>query len=69
MADPRRKIPTEHMNMRQRPEIKKIARAGALDAGVSLTDFVAAAIAEKCGRDDLVPPTMKQEVMGLRDSA
>lgn len=69
MADPRQKIPTEHMNMRQRPDIKAIAREGARAAGVSLTDFVAAAIAEKCNRPDLVPPTMDQEVMALRESA
>ena len=57
------------MNMRQRPDIKAIAREGARAAGVSLTDFVAAAIAEKCNRPDLVPPTMDQEVMALRESA
>lgn len=69
MADPRRKIPTVTMNFRQRPEVKVAAQDGARAAGVSLTDFVAAAIAEKCGRPDLVPPTLNQEVMGLRDSA
>lgn len=65
MADPRRKIPTVTMNFRQRPEVKAAAATAARAAGVSLTDFVAAAIAEKCGRPDLVPATLNQEVMAL----
>ena len=69
MPDPRVKTHTVTMNFRQRPEIKAAAKEGALAAGVTLSDFVAAAIAEKAGRPDLVPPTMAQEVMALRDTA
>lgn len=78
MADPRIKIPTVTMNFRQRPEVKVAAQDAARAAGVTLTDFVAAAIAEKCGRLDLIPATLHQEVitvsassdtLSLRDSA
>lgn len=69
MPDPRVKTHTEHMNMRQRPEIKELARSSARGAGVSLSDWVAAAIAEKAGRPDLVPAPLNQEVLAFQESA
>lgn len=66
MPDPRFKTHTEHMNMRQRPEIKELARNAASAAGVSLSEWVAAAIAEKAGRPDLAPAKLRQEVMNLK---
>lgn len=65
LADPRVKIPTVTMNFRQRPAVKAAALEGARAAGVSLTDFVAAAIAEKCGRPDLIPATLDQQVIDV----
>ncbi|UZF59355.1 DUF1778 domain-containing protein (plasmid) [Gordonia polyisoprenivorans] len=69
MADPRFKSVTVTMNMRMRPEVKAAAQRCADDAGVTLTDFVAAAIAEKAGALDLVPPTLRQEIMEFPASA
>ncbi|MCZ4581575.1 MULTISPECIES: hypothetical protein [Mycobacteriales] len=69
MPDPRIKTHTERMNMRQRPEIKDLARTGAQEAGVSLADWVAAAIAEKAGKPEMAPASIRQEVIALRHSA
>ena len=66
MPDPRVKTHTEYMNMRQRPEIKALARSAAQSAGVSLSDWVAAAIAEKAGKPELVPTALNQEVIALQ---
>ncbi|WP_376740293.1 type II toxin -antitoxin system TacA 1-like antitoxin [Gordonia paraffinivorans] len=52
--------------MRQRPEIKELARNAAAASGVSLSEWVAAAIAEKAGRPDLAPAKLRQGVIDLK---
>lgn len=67
MANPRVKGDYQTMNMRMPKPVKALAQQGAQAYGVTLTDFVVAAIAEKMGRDELVPPTLSQEM--LRNTA
>ncbi|TSD93499.1 hypothetical protein FOV72_19760 [Gordonia rubripertincta] len=67
-----RKPRTKPMNMRQPDEIRTIAaeQAAKLAAEtglkISMSAWVAAAIAEKAGRPDLIPPKLRQGVMDLQ---
>ena len=51
MADPRQKIPTEHMNMRQRPDIKAIAREAAMSKYLNNKQNVKASPNENFARE------------------
>ncbi|MBR7194633.1 hypothetical protein [Gordonia sp. SCSIO 19800] len=72
MPDPRFKTHTEHMNMRQTAEIKALAKSEAeklkekYGVAISMSEWVAAAIAEKAGRPDLIPAKLRQEVIQLQ---
>ncbi|AUH70570.1 MULTISPECIES: hypothetical protein [Gordonia] len=68
MADPRYKR-TVTANFRLDPEVKNAVAQAAREEGVSMTQWLTAAIADRACRPDLMPSHTRQEVISLRDSA